>query len=94
MNPNNLIHAFWRQRGGGDLSMKDYILIDTLKRLTCCTAVLIQSIEAARSSGGLSSELMGLVGACDLLESITEDLWGEVRAAMDSRRKAEREAQP
>ncbi|MDE7054919.1 MAG: hypothetical protein K2O84_08940 [Oscillospiraceae bacterium] len=77
---NELMAAYWRQNKGAGtkLTMQSRVLIDTLTRLNCCAALLIQSVESAARDGVPRKNLLSLVGVCDLLETITGDLYEEV----------------
>lgn len=77
---NELMTAYWRQNKGAGtkLTMQSRVLIDTLTRLNCCAALLLQSIEGAMSDGVPRKNLLSLVGVCDMLETITGDLYEEV----------------
>lgn len=54
---------------------------DTLTRLNCCAALLVEVIEDMQAAGAPQRSLLSLVGTCDLLEAIIGDFCQTVETA-------------
>lgn len=53
-------------------------VLSTLTRLNCCAELFIGAIDTMVAEGFPRSSLLRLVGACDLLEAIIQDVYNEV----------------